>query len=486
MTEIDLTKLQTELQQRFGFATFRPGQAALLQALLAGRDALGILPTGSGKSLLYQFMSPHLDGPILVVSPLIALMADQASRIRRQNLGKVAVINSQLAPDERQQLLRQLGDYRFIFMAPETLQQPVVQAQLRQLGLGLLVIDEAHCISSWGPDFRPSYLRLGQLRQQLRPRLTLALTATANTRVRQDILTNLRLSPETFVYQASVDRPNIYLRLQNVPDDQTKWQQTQQLVAEQVPTLIYVATRREAEEVALRLNQAQPGTAAFYHAGLATIERNQIQQLFLKDQLRVVVATSAFGMGIDKSNLRLVIHYQLPANFESYLQEIGRAGRDGLQALAVIFVQPNDQQRLSQRLQTNQLTPGLVQRFFDQPQDPVGLNPGQQTVLQAYQQAGMPAEQVIAILQKTAQLRWRQWENFWAYLTSQSCLRQQLCAYFDPDPPQIQHDELCCSEAPAPRLSALLQQLKLAQVVPAKTAPSDQIRDPFVILTRLF
>ncbi|WP_261805824.1 RecQ family ATP-dependent DNA helicase [Lapidilactobacillus luobeiensis] len=479
-------QLENELTQRFGFAHFRPGQAPLLQALLSGRDALGILPTGSGKSLLYQFLSPHINGLIVVVSPLISLMADQAGRIRRQNLGKVAVLNSQLTVAERQLVLQQLEQYRFVFLAPETLQQPAVQQRLRQITVGLLVIDEAHCISSWGPDFRPSYLRLGIIRQQIRPQRTLALTATANRRVRQDILKNLRLAATTFVYQASVDRPNIYLRLQTVADETSKWQQTLMLVGQQVPTLIYVATRREAEELTQRLDQQQPGIAAFYHAGLSTSERNQIQQLFLKNQLRVVVATSAFGMGIDKSNLRLVIHYQLPANFESYLQEIGRAGRDGQPALAVIFVMASDQQRLSQRLLRNRLTPGSIQRFFDHPDDPQQLDTNQQGILQAYRQAELPAAQVIAILQTTAELRFQQWQKFWTYLTSTTCLRQQLCDYFDPEPAQLHHSDHCCSQAPTPSLTTVLARLQLAQIASAPPAAARHLRQPAAVLRQLF
>lgn len=475
--------LLSELQQRFKFDKFRPGQQEILTALLAGHDAIAVLPTGSGKSLLYQFMAPHLSGLILVVSPLISLMSDQAMRIHAAHLGPVAVLNSQLTPREKSQILRQLNQYKFLFVAPETLQQPAIQQAIRQVKLALFVVDEAHCISSWGPDFRPSYLLLGQVRQQLQPQLTLALTATATPKVFKDIQRELALPASTAHYRASVNRPNLFLRLERLAQPDDKQARLQPLLDLNVPTLIYVATRHQAEALAQYLQLKTKRQVDYYHGGLPGIERYRIQQLFLQDQLGIVVATNAFGMGIDKSNLRLVIHYDLPANFENYLQEIGRAGRDGQLALTVIFVDDDDFAKQGQRIKNGQLTTTEIQNFFAHPKDSQQLNESQLGVLAAYAQTKLPVAQVTAILQQTSQLRAQQRQAFWQFLNSKTCLRQQLCDYFDARPPQIDHDQWCCSQSSDESLTALLARLPLTADLTAAQAPLSSIS---AALTQLF
>ncbi|WP_125766491.1 RecQ family ATP-dependent DNA helicase [Lapidilactobacillus wuchangensis] len=477
------SQLTDELQQRFGFQQFRPGQAEILTALLAGRDAIAVLPTGSGKSLLYQFVAPHLTGLILVVSPLISLMSDQAMRIRTAHIGSVAVLNSQLTPVEKNQILRRLSQYKFLFVAPETLQQPQVQQAIQRVQLALFVVDEAHCISSWGPDFRPSYLLLGQVRQQLKPALTLALTATATPKVFRDIQHELMLPAQTAHYRASVNRSNLFLRLERISHADDKQVRLQALIDLGVPTLIYVATRHQAQALAQYLQLKTNRQVAYYHGGLSGIERYRIQQLFLQDQLGIVVATNAFGMGIDKSNLRLVIHYDLPANFENYLQEIGRAGRDGQLALTVIFVDETDFAKQGQRIKNGQLTTIEIQNFFAHPDDRQELNDSQLGVLAAYAQTQLPVAQVTAILQQTSQLRAQQRQAFWQFLNSRTCLRQQLCDYFDAKPPEIHHDQWCCSQSEDESLSALLQRLPLVETAAADQAPLQSVA---TVLTALF
>lgn len=457
-----------ELQQRFGFSQFRPGQSELLQALLAGQDAIGVLPTGSGKSLLYQFLAPHQKGLTVVISPLVALMNDQAAHIRRAHLGRVAVLNSQLTFAEKRQVLAHLSDYRFLFLAPETLQQQKVQQVLKTCLINLFVVDEAHCISSWGPDFRPSYLLLGQLRKKLRPQLTLALTATATPRVLNDIQQSLALPTTTYIYQASVNRPNIYLRIEHVHDPQEKQQHLAQLLQLQVPTLIYVATRRQAERLAYDLMLQTKKQVAFYHGGLNAQARYQIQQLFTRDQLDIIVATNAFGMGIDKGNIRLVIHYEVPANLENYLQEIGRCGRDGKQALAVAFVAVKDHQRQLRRLKNSQIAPDQARNYYEH-QDNSQLQNEQADVLETYRTAGIAVDAVIPFLQKTARIRQEQQAHFWQFLQGEACFRQALCRYFDRKPPIIHHDQLCCSSDLDLSLTKLLTQIKLTESTRAKT-----------------
>ncbi|WP_125605822.1 RecQ family ATP-dependent DNA helicase [Lapidilactobacillus bayanensis] len=488
MTDLNSTtiKLQTELHERFNFQQFRPGQQELLQAILAGQNALGVLPTGSGKSLIYQFLAPHLNGLFVIVSPLISLMSDQLARIQAAHLGKAAVLNSRLNVQDRRNILTHLVDYKFLFMAPETLCQPQVLRYLQNITIGLFVVDEAHCISSWGPDFRPDYLRLGQVQQQLQPQVTLALTATATDQVCADIVQQLFAQQSVFIYRASVDRPNLYLRTEFVSSDEEKWQRLQLLLEQRWPTLIYVATRKTAEELALKIAETTKRQVAFYHAGLDNLARQQVQQLFMTDQLDVVVATSAFGMGINKDNVCLLVHYDMPENFENYLQEIGRAGRDEQQALTLIFVSQNDYQRLQTRRQLNQIRPQTVTHFYEQILDETLQNSsGQLAVLKAYQRANFSEADVIATLTKTQEVRELQLQQFWQFLNSTTCLRQQVCDYFDHEPKVIQHDALCCSTSQTQSLSVLLQRLNLPTLV-AATTPTVNLLTPTQVWTQLF
>lgn len=477
--------LQAELKTRFKFTEFRPGQAELLQAILDGQNALGVLPTGSGKSLIYQFLAPHIEGLFIIVSPLISLMSDQLERIQAAHLGKATVLNSRLNAQDRRYILAHLADYKFLFVAPETLCQPQIIRRLEEVAIGLFVVDEAHCISGWGPDFRPDYLRLGTVGQQIKPQVTLALTATATDQVCADIKHQLFSHQAVYIYRDSVDRPNLYLRTEFVQRDDDKWKILQQLLVPRWPTLIYVATRKQAEELALKIAGATKRPVAFYHAGMDNLARQQVQQLFMRDQLDVVVATSAFGMGINKDNVRLLIHYEMPANFENYLQEIGRAGRDGQQALTLIFVHQNDFQRLLTRQQANQIQPQTVSHFYHQILDAtLQDSPSQLDVLQAYQRADFTEDEVIATLTKTQRVRANQVQQFWRFLNSTTCLRQQVCDYFDHQSQAIQHDEHCCSTSQALTLTELLSKLTLPTLT--TESPTTQLLSAGQIWPQLF
>ncbi|MFD1466277.1 RecQ family ATP-dependent DNA helicase [Lapidilactobacillus mulanensis] len=460
---IDQQQLKSELKANFGYDHFHAGQVELIQALLAGDNVIGVLPTGSGKSLIYQFLSLHLPGLFVIVTPLISLMEDQANRIRMSDLGGVAVLNGQLDFQEKKYVLEGLAKTKFLFLAPETLQQPEVIRQLQRLSVGLFIVDEAHCISSWGPDFRPDYLQLGAIRRQIKPLTSLVLTATATDRVVQDIQQSLFGQEPSYLYKDSVDRRNLYLRTEFVSNPEEKWEILTQLLAHPWPTLIYASTRKRAEELALLIAQKTKRRVAFYHAGLEDGARLHIQQLFLHDQLDVVVATSAFGMGIDKQNLRLLIHDEMPANFENYLQEIGRAGRDGNQALTLIFVDVHDYSRLLKRQTSHQIRPEMVEHFFSMPriQPQADLSIEQNQVLATYRRAHFPQETVIAMLKKTSKVRDDQLQIFWDFLNSDQCLRQQICRYFDHEDAPQPHDQLCCSNSHQSTLAEVLQWLNL-------------------------
>jgi ATP-dependent DNA helicase RecQ len=322
----------------------RPGQKEAMKAVLGGRDTLVVLPTGSGKSAIYQLAGELIDGPTLVVSPLLALQADQVRSIEAQaDLGDAAALNSTLTAAERQAVVDRLlaGRLEFCFLAPEQLAKPDTLELLARADVRLFVVDEAHCVSDWGHDFRPDYLRLGAAIEALGHPTVLALTATASPPVRQEIVDRLGLVDPAIVVRG-FDRPNIHLAVRHTTDEASHRRQVvDEVVASEPPGILYVATRREAERYASDLRVAGL-RATHYHGGMDRDERRRSHHAFLDDELDVVVATPAFGMGIDKPNVRFVHHAQVPDSLDSYHQEVGRAGRDGAPARAVLFFRDAD------------------------------------------------------------------------------------------------------------------------------------------------
>jgi len=340
------------LREVFGYQLFRPGQNAVIEQLVAGNDVLAIMPTGGGKSLCYQIPALVRPGLAIVVSPLIALIKDQVDALRANGVA-AAGLHSGLARDELLEVYSQLwrGDLKLLYIAPERILLPDFLARLQDLPLSLIAIDEAHCISQWGHDFRPEYAELGRLKQ-LFPHIPIAaLTATADDATRIDILNRLGLH-EPFVHLASFDRPNIRYTLVE------KFKPSEQLlhyVQKQAGQcgIVYCTSRKRTEEVA-DLLKVRNIRAACYHAGLPADERARVQDAFIRDDLDIVVATVAFGMGIDKPNVRFVVHYDIPKNIESYYQETGRAGRDGLPAEALLLFDPADIERVRGLLENNE------------------------------------------------------------------------------------------------------------------------------------
>jgi len=323
------------LKTVFGFHQFRAPQQDVIERVVAGEDVFLVMPTGGGKSLCYQVPALHREGVAIVVSPLIALMKDQVDALLDNGV-RAACLNSSLTTDEARSVLRQMhrNELDLLYVAPERLLLPDFLDTLGTLKLALFAIDEAHCISQWGHDFRPDYVKLGQLRSTFPDVPIVAMTATADPETRKDIVNQLGIHQAT-VFVAGFDRPNITYTV--VPKHKPFVQLTRFLNGRSDESgIIYALSRKRVEQIAEQLTQAGFSAAA-YHAGLSDKERSRVQNAFRCDDLRIVVATVAFGMGIDKPNVRFVVHYDMPKSVESYYQETGRAGRDGLPSEALML-----------------------------------------------------------------------------------------------------------------------------------------------------
>src|SRR5579872_191375 len=332
--------LDEALNHHFGYASFRPFQREIAQSVLAGRDVLALLPTGGGKSLCYQLPALVQDGLTLVISPLIALMKDQVDALRESGIA-ATYLNSSIDAATAVERIADLdrGAYRLLYVAPERAANPSFVRALNRWNVRLLAVDEAHCVSEWGHEFRPEYRRIAELRSHLPQAPVLALTATATERVRVDIERALELrSPLRFV--ASFNRPNLRYSVFEKRDARkqlVEWCSERALES----GIIYTQSRNSAEELAVRLSAAGI-PASPYHAGLTASDRTRNQERFIRDDVRVICATIAFGMGIDKPNVRYVVHYDVPKSIEGYYQETGRAGRDGLPSECALFFSGSD------------------------------------------------------------------------------------------------------------------------------------------------
>lgn len=332
-------RIYDTLKRYWGFTEFRPVQLEIIRSVLEGRDTLALMPTGGGKSLTYQVPTLAREGLCIVVTPLIALMKDQVDRLRARAVPAVA-IHSGLSPRQIDIALDNCayGDVKFLYVAPERLATEAFRLRVVRMNVQLIAVDEAHCISQWGYDFRPSYLRIAELREKLPGVPVLALTASATKTVADDIMRHLKF-PEPHILRSSFARPNLSYSVRRTDD---KNGQLLRLVRNVPGTgIVYVRTREGTEQIADLLRQ-EGTTAAAYHGGLGHAERSLRQEEWLSGKTRVMVATNAFGMGIDKSNVNFVIHYNMPKSLEAYYQEAGRAGRDGESADCVLLYSPAD------------------------------------------------------------------------------------------------------------------------------------------------
>ncbi|KGR79577.1 RecQ family ATP-dependent DNA helicase [Ureibacillus manganicus] len=335
-------ELEDILYRHFGYHSFRPGQKEVIEQIVVGRDVIALLPTGMGKSLCYQLPGYVFNGTVLIVSPLLSLMQDQVTQMKQFGEKRVVALNSFLTFQQKQYALNYLHQYRFIFISPEMLLQKQVYERLNEVNLSLVVVDEAHCISQWGFDFRPDYLRIGELFHGVNRPPILALSATATNKVLGDIQNYLKMD-EPFHYIHSVDRKNIHLSRRQFQrqEDKVDWI-IEHVLETEGPGIIYTQSRTKAENISNRLIQVGV-QAASYHAGKESVDRQFIQQQFIEGSIQWIVATNAFGMGVHKSDVRQVIHHSLPSNIANYMQEIGRAGRDGKDSLAILLYEDGDE-----------------------------------------------------------------------------------------------------------------------------------------------
>ena len=354
------------LREYWGHTAFRPGQEEIINSVLAGHDTLALLPTGGGKSVCFQVPALVRPGICVVVTPLIALMKDQVDNLRRRGL-KAEAIYAGMSHQEIDHALDNCvygRSVKFLYVSPERLLTELFQVRVAKMNVGLLAVDEAHCLSQWGYDFRPPYLRIAELREALPPGTpVIALTATATAQVQADIVAKLKFGPGAGVFRQSFARPKLSYSVLPTEDKLRRLLEVVRGVGPTKTGIVYARTRRQTEDAATFLQQHNFSAAA-YHAGLPAATRTQVQQDWIADKVRLIVATNAFGMGIDKPDVRLVAHLDAPDTLEAYYQEAGRAGRDGLYAFAVLLAGPNDTDELHRR--TNQAFPPLdtVRRVY--------------------------------------------------------------------------------------------------------------------------
>lgn len=352
---------ETLLQKYWGFDRFRPFQKEIISSVLEGKDTLGLLPTGGGKSICYQIPALMKEGIVLVVSPLIALMQDQVAQLKQKKIPAMMLER----PSPGQSLTDQLdnldyGPYKILFLSPERLQNSDVAQRLVRLPIHLLAVDEAHCVSEWGPDFRPAFLAIKDFRERLSNVPLLALTASATPAVLEDMKTKLALT-NPVLHRASFNRPNLKYRIEKTNDKVGGL--LKRLSLDEEPCIVYCRTRNKTETLYQQLKTQH--TVAFFHGGLDEVEKKERLESWLQQDTRIMVATLAFGMGIDKSNVRQVIHMSPPESIEHYYQETGRAGRDGIDSTAILLVHPSDKTRLNDQFLSHLPDSSFIKRFFE-------------------------------------------------------------------------------------------------------------------------
>ncbi len=476
--------LDSALHERFGFPAFRPGQEEAVRAACDGRDVLVVMPTGAGKSLCYQLPALLRDDLSIVVSPLVSLMADQVSALETRAPGEVGLVNAQQDQATNHAVMQRArdGELRLLYVAPERFSSPGFLEALREVPIGLFVVDEAHCVSQWGHDFRPDYFRLADAARWLRADAIVASTATATPQVAADIAARLKLDDPVRV-STGFDRPNLSFCV--VPCGATADKHRRIAAAltdpEARPAIVYAGTRRAADGLAESLHAALGIEVLAYHAGLARDERADAQRRFMDGEVEVVVATNAFGMGVDKADVRTVAHEAVPSSLEAYYQEAGRGGRDGRPARALLFAAQRDKGLHVFFIERGEVSDDQVayvaQRLlmtaadnrYDLVLDDVASDPDDadrvRAVIGHLAQAGVIAPSPAPVdrlrgrvlgpfdgrarahcrtlAAEGTRARWRQYRSVWAYVEGDRCRRETILRHFG-DPARPRADVPCC------------------------------------------
>ena len=403
---------------RFGYDEFREGQKEIITSLEEGHDAIAILPTGNGKSFIYQYIGIKEKCRVVIVSPLIALMVDQVASLKQLGIHRAVAITSLMSESEKNYILSTLNEYQFIFVSPEMLQAPRFFKQLSKLEIGLLVVDEAHCISQWGYDFRSDYLFIGKMRKSLKNPRTLALTATATTQVVHDIYTFLGLDQnKTTYFQGHAFLKNREIDVISVEGLRSKML-SELLKRVEYPCIVYAATIKEIEGLKESLLGEGFTKIDTFHSKRHSSDRQTIQQKFFRGEVNILLATSAFGMGINQSNIRTIIHYQLPQTLEDYVQQIGRAGRDLQFSRCIAFVHPDDFPQMSRK----------IERSYEvEDEEETELHQNIKEIAEAFHWNNEQKNEFIKMQQGRKLKQLRQIEEF---ATTSQCKEQYLAQFF--------------------------------------------------------
>lgn len=424
------------LKNKFGHNAFKYGQEEIVNDVVSCKDVLAILPTGGGKSLCYQLPAYLMDGVVIIVSPLVSLMEDQVASMKLQGEKRVVALNSFLSYSDRMAVMNDLNRYKYIFVSPEMLLQEKVSSKLVTLPIAYVVVDEAHCISQWGFDFRPKYLRIGEFIKQITPTNILALTATADDKVINDIIQYLNLKDVT-IHRQSLDRPNISYTITKMrdEDEKTKWiiNRVQQTISSGI---IYVSSRKRADELATLLSHHSINCAS-YHAGMEQADRAFIQEQFLNSEVSWICATTAFGMGIHKNDVRQVIHEHIPSSVANYVQEVGRAGRDGKKSSVTLLYTEADIRKAHFMIQEGSPTESEIRYYHELTQKMLpnqaaelsGITETSQRVIQYYLDR-MSVEEVINQMTKQLTEKEAELEKMLTIIKLHRCIRKELLCYF--------------------------------------------------------
>lgn len=442
--------LEEALKKYFHYDTFRPGQREVIEAVLQEKDVIALLPTGSGKSLCYQLSGYLLNGAVVIVSPLLSLMQDQVEQMKRFGEKRVVAINSFLQGEQRERVLANLQAYRYIFVSPEMLGQKSFKRALSRVHIALIAVDEAHCISQWGFDFRPEYLNIGDTIRTFSRVPVLALTATATNRVKEDIRKYLHME-NPYEWISAVDRPNICYQVVPIQKHYEKMNWLVQHVQNTIsPGIIYTQSRKKTEEYAEALRESGVRVAA-YHAGIQQDERQLIQHQFIAGELDWIVATNAFGMGVHKENIRQIIHDHLPSSMGNYLQEVGRAGRDGEQSFAtLLFTEEDDRitKSVSVMDYPQEFHIDEYERLANQGVNPFIMVEESRITETSYRilhywMHKLPKIEVIEQINRMKFEKVKEVDQLQQILTGKDCIREEISRYFEQE--LLTKPVLCCS-----------------------------------------